>query len=171
MNHRELLEKISKAMQPDVYVELGVYLGKCFNMVSAHASEAWAVDIEDVGETIRRGANFYKGTTKDFSEHWNDNIKKHIDLIFIDADHSKEAVLNDVVNFLPWLKVDTGLMVLHDTWPKNKMETSPKYSGNAYLVPPIVKNLFGVNTEILTFPYLCGLTFIRALGDNWRNGY
>lgn len=169
MNHRELLEKISKAMQPNVYVELGVYHGKCFNMVSAHADEAWAVDIVDVGQNIASRAEFFHGTTQAFSDHWKDRVQKKIDLIFIDADHSRQAVMNDVANFLPWLKEDTGVMVLHDTWPENKAATLPGYSGDAYLVPKEVKHRW-YGMEVLTFPYLCGLTFIRKTGDDWRNG-
>ena len=169
MKHYDVIEKIADGLQPNVYVELGIFRGKTFNMVACHAKEAYAVDVADVRKYIKRKAEFFQGTTDTFALHWNSKIRKQIDLIFIDADHSKESILQDVRNFLPWLRHDYGLMVLHDTWPLSKEKIKPGFSGDCYLAPKIIKENFPY-LEVLTLPFLCGLTILRNPGSDWRNG-
>jgi hypothetical protein len=169
MKHYDVIEKIAGGLQPNIYVELGIFRGKTFNLVARHANKAYAVDVAGAQKHIKcNHAEFFMGTTQTFASYWNLKVQKSIDLIFIDADHSKESVLQDVKNFLPWLKIDTGLMVLHDTWPLSKEKIKPEYSGDCYLVPKALKANYDL--EILTLPFLCGLTIIRKPGSDWRNG-
>ena len=95
------------------------------------------------------------------------NIIVGIDLIFIDADHSKDAVLKDVDSFWPYIKPDTGLLILHDTWPLNKQQTAPGYSGDCYLATKEIVSKY--SCELLTIPVPYGITLIRRVGKDWRN--
>jgi len=171
MKHYDVIEKIAASLEPNIYVELGIYRAKTFNFVARHAKKAYAVDSVNVGRYIKcDNAEFFCGTTDAFARRWTDEVGNTIDLIFIDADHSKEAVLRDVGNFLPWITPDTGFIILHDTWPLNKGETAPGYSGDCYLAPRIIKERYP-HLEVLTLPFLCGLTLIRnPTGGDWRNG-
>jgi hypothetical protein len=170
VKHYDVLEKIAAGLEPNIYVELGIFRGKTFNLVARHAAKAYAADVQDAGRHIKcNNAEFFKGTTQEFSAHWDKNIQKQIGLIFIDADHSKKSVVSDVNNFYKWLEPDSGLMVLHDTWPLSKAKTAPGYSGDCYLAPGWIK-LSYPEAEVLTLPFLCGLTLIRKPGGDWRNG-
>lgn len=170
MKHYDVLERIAGGLQPYNYIELGIFRGKTFNLVARHAERAYAVDVAGAQKYIKcNHAEFFMGTTQEFSDHWQTKVKQPVDLIFIDADHSKESVLTDVGNFLPWLRPDVGLMVLHDTWPLSREKISPQYSGDCYLAPKTLKKMYS-DLEILTLPFLCGLTLIRKPGKDWRNG-
>lgn len=174
MKHEEFVNMLAIQLKPAIYVELGIYHFNCFNKISPLVrGKAYAVDIADNRRLlVKHGhVDFHCCTTTEFYSTWSNEIKKEIDLIFIDADHSKDSVLQDVKNFLPWLREDIGVMVLHDTWPLNKKQTAPEYSGDCYLVPKILKEKLGNNIELFTLPTPYGLTLIRKPGDNWRNGH
>lgn len=170
MKHEEFVEFIASYTKPQVYVELGVYDGSTFNRVYPHVqSWSYGVDIKPLmDDSDKPNCYIYTETTQDFFELWQEDIHEDIDLMFIDADHNKDAVLKDVANFWPYLKEDTGLMLLHDTWPLNKQQTAPGYSGNCYLVTGELKNKY--SCEVLTIPVPYGLTMIRKVGRDWRNG-
>jgi len=59
-------------------------------------------------------------------------------------------------------------MILHDTWPLNKEQISPGYSGNCYLTTKEIKEKY--SCEVLTIPVPYGLSLIRKVGGDWRNG-
>ena len=95
-------------------------------------------------------------------------IKKEIDLIFIDADHSKEAVWEDFQNFYKWLRPNTGILVMHDSWPPNQAYTHPGRCGDCYMAISKVKQI--EDAEVLTLPFQYGLTLVRKVAEDWRNG-
>lgn len=170
----EFLPMLAKHLNPKVYVELGVgYVSiEVFNkmITTIPNAEKWGVDIVDLAPYIHKGANvnFYHGTTVDFLENWTRNKAQTIDLMFIDADHSANAVLTDVSLAWPLITPDTGIMVLHDTWPISKDWTGPEKSGDCFKVPRQLKDDYD-DMEILTVPVPHGLTLIRKVGDSWRN--
>jgi len=172
MKHESFIEFLASYLKPDVYVELGVYDGSTFNKVYPHVRGwAYGVDIKPLmDDSDKPNCSITTNTTKEFAVLWSEDIHEDIDLIFIDADHSKEAVLKDAQAFLHWLKLDTGIMVLHDTWPLNKQQTAPGYSGDCYKVTAELKNHYGDGIEVLTIPVSYGLTLIRRVGQDWRNG-
>ena len=147
MNHEAFVESIAKQLKPSIYVELGVYHSSNFKQVVPHVRDkAFAVDIKREFERHKSDApiaSFHVMTTEEFYKMWSVEIKLDIDMIFIDADHSKEAVLQDVKNFLPFLKEDSGIMLLHDTWPLDKRQTAPGYSGDCYKVTKVLKEKLG----------------------------
>ena len=170
----ELIPLIARHLSPKVYVELGIgWAGSNLlsNMIqSLPNAEIWGIDIVDMTARFAgRNAHIFTGTTELFAQYWGEEHDRYIDLIFIDADHKAESVLEDVRNFFRFLTPDTGIMLLHDTWPVAKDWTGPDKSGDSYRVPKILKNEFGNNMEIFTLPIHHGLTFIRRVGEDWRN--
>lgn len=172
MKHEKFIIALAEQLKPQVYVELGIYQSDTFNSVVVHSTgSAYAVDIdENLGTYVTSNpkAEFYGMTTKDFHKLWLSDVRKQIDMIFIDADHSKESVISDASNFMEWLRPDYGIMILHDTWPLNRTQTAPGYSGDCYKAVPILKNRFP-DCEFITIPRPYGMTLIRKPGDNWRN--
>lgn len=55
-------------------------------------------------------AVFLRGLSKDMCDHVPDNS---LDLVYLDADHSYEGVMSDLINWFPKLKVG-GVMASHD---------------------------------------------------------
>ena len=170
--HSLILEAIASHMKPKVYVELGIAVCGTLNKVSPHAEDIYAVDAgantaTNIAEKER--VKFFGEFTDDFANRWRNEIAKEIDLIFIDADHSAESVKKDVINFLPWLKVDTGLMVLHDTWPPTKEHANPSNCGDCFKIKGWLRSI-DQSLEVCTIPTQYGLTLIRKVGGDWRNG-
>lgn len=162
-------------MRPEVYVELGIAVCGTINRVSPHASEVYAVDAGvscAINIADKEKVKFYGEYTTKFADRWREEIKKPVDLIFIDADHSASAVRQDVLNFLPWLKESTGLMLLHDTWPPTREHANPSNCGDCYLIKPWLTELSKMeNLEVCTIPTQYGLTLIRKRGKiDWREG-
>ena len=105
MKHEEFVEFIASYTKPQVYLELGIYDGSTFNRVRPHVkSWAYGVDIKPKikeEEMATSNSTVYQMSTEQFAEYWNEDIHEDIDLIFIDADHSKGEGLQDVANFCP----------------------------------------------------------------------
>jgi len=82
-----------------------------------------------------------------------------IDMLFIDADHSREAVLDDFNNCLPYV-APHGLILLHDVHPGNAELTHPAWCGTAYQA---AEELSRNNNayEIMTIPVSPGLAVCR----------
>ena len=103
-------------------------------------------------------AKFFHGTTLQFlKEARNANLK--IDMIFIDADHSKESVLKDFQVYFDLVNRD-GLILLHDSYPANEQDTLPGYCGDCYkAIEELSKN--NEAYEMMTIPVPPGLTLCR----------
>ena len=112
--HADLLGKLGKELRPEAYLEVGVYKGETFRKVSKWSRHSVGVDINpDVEKVLRRIENstFVLGSMgRVFSE-----LKGHglFDLIFIDADHSYEAVREDIIAWWPKVK-NGGIISGHD---------------------------------------------------------
>lgn len=176
MIRETLIPYLASQMKPKVYLELGIgYAGPtnfCKVLDALPDSQVWGVDIVDMKDRFKQYNNghIFTGTTEEFENFWEENYDDYIDMIFVDADHSAEAVLRDVEGFFRFLTPDTGIMILHDTWPVDHDWTGPEKSGDAYRVPRKLKEKYGQTMEVFTLPHFHGLTFIRRVGDNWRNG-
>lgn len=171
---KAVLEAIARQQTPEVYVELGICDGDTYKSILPYVrSAAYAVDVaprvveEHVTQPSNPKSHPFSMRTDDFSKLWDSEIKKEIDLIFIDADHCKESVWNDFKNFYKWLKPNTGILVMHDSWPPNQMYTDPGRCGDCYMAISKVKEVEGA--EVLTLPFQYGLTLVRKLGEDWRN--
>lgn len=120
----ELINKIIEKNNYKSYLELGLGLtAETFKDVKCEYK--YCVDIVKVFDNL---PNFV-GTTNSFFEQ---NTKKY-DLIFIDADHSYEAVLLDFMNSVKFLNKG-GVILMHDIGPYLLEHTNPWSCGEAYKV-------------------------------------
>jgi len=159
--HYDLIPVMARALRPQVYVELGVREANLFNLVAPFAAEAIGVDIDPAsGERMESAPNvrFYCCTTDKFLE----DAKRRqlaIDMLFIDADHSYEAALQDFKNYLPYVRPH-GLILMHDSHPGDESQTVPTQCGGVYRA---LEELSATNDayEMVTIPLSPGVTICR----------
>ncbi len=159
--HEDFIVYLTAQYRPKVYVELGLYQCELFNKIVPYSDHCIGVDISaEAGKwmTVSEKTTFVNSTTDLFAEALKQNPIA-IDMLFIDADHCKESVLKDFWNFFPFVN-DHGLILLHDTHPKNIQYTDKGYCGDAYLVIEELKN-HSDEFEMMTIPIHPGLTLIR----------
>lgn len=159
--HELFIEHLASLLKPRVYVELGLYQCELFNRIIPHAQRLVGIDMNaEVGNWMAKSdkVRFVNSITDEFAAELRIHPMK-IDMLFIDADHSKGAVLKDFWNFFPFVSLQ-GLIILHDSHPKNIEYTQPGYCGDAYKA---VEEL-SANTdkfELMTIPVHPGLTLCR----------
>lgn len=160
--HEEFIELLAAVVRPKTYVELGLYECALFNKIVPYAEKLIGLDIKPEAEKfmkkIHGKTKFVCSTTDEFAER----LKMEqivIDMLFIDANHSKESVLNDFKNFFPFI-ASQGLIILHDGHPKNLKYTEPGYCGDAYkAIEMLSKDC--KSYEMMTIPKHPGLTLCR----------
>lgn len=159
---KSLIVELARLFKPDTYVEIGARFGYVFNRVSRYARRSIAVDIIKMDKVDRHpNIDIYQMTSKDFASIWKDPI----DMLFIDADHSAEAVIADFIALSKFVRNDTGLILLHDTYPVNERLLKNDRCGDAWKVAKIIHNKFK-NFEIVTLPGpWAGLSIIRKVND------
>lgn len=96
---------------------------------------------------------------------WSEH-KTPIDLLFIDADHSHEQSLRDFDNFSPFVQPN-GLILMHDTFPLSEGYEQPHLSGTVYKTAQYIKKEYREEFEIMTIPYLCGVSIVRKKGTKY----
>jgi len=104
---------------------------------------------------------YFRMTTQQFIENHAARLAP-FDVVFIDADHSEDAVRKDFDGIWPYVSKE-GLILLHDTNPETIKDTEPGLCGNAWL---FAQDLFLDHNdtpmyEVVTLPYHPGLTIIR----------
>lgn len=160
--HEDIITSLAKALKPKVYVELGLYKCRLFNrMVPLVSEKLIGVDVvKKSGDYMQDSfkTEFYCGSTESFAKE----AKKRnliIDMLFIDADHSQQAVRKDFELFFPLVKQD-GIILLHDAYPKNQHFAQSGYCGDGY------KAIFELSKqtqehELVTLPLHPGLAICR----------
>lgn len=130
LNRQLIAEEASKIKAGGTIVEVGSYCGRstlCFAensnpLVSIYCVDTWdcrAMDNvapEDTFNEFRTNLQSYwsriipiRGDSDSIGRAWT----REIDLLFLDADHSEEATLQDLTNFVPHI-VDGGVLLMHD---------------------------------------------------------
>lgn len=144
------------------YLELGIRKGLCFNAVAPLSSEAYAVDIKDYYKYIKQNKNLIWNhmSTDEFLK--NHDPKKKFDLVFIDANHSYKASLNDFELVFPLVN-DNGVILLHDTYPPSKEFTRSDYCSEVYKTAEYIRNDFNRECEIVTLPVYYGISIVRKI--------
>jgi predicted O-methyltransferase YrrM len=159
--HEDFIVHLAKITKPSVYVELGLYRCSLFNKMVPFAGKLYGVDINpDADKFMKKNQNafFFNMKTDEFAEKLRRDPLV-IDMIFIDADHSKNAVIRDFFNFFPYVRPH-GLILLHDTHPRSEFFTQPDYCGDGYkAIEEISRESKGY--EMVTIPVHPGLTLIR----------
>lgn len=126
--HRYVIEGLCRASDGDcIYIELGVRGCETISQVIDVCEEAHGVDIDpSCKDRMPHGATFWNMTTAQFFEEYSG---PRANVIFIDADHSYDAVMNDYVESCRILARD-GIVVLHDTWPWHGQRNDEPHQGS-----------------------------------------
>lgn len=159
--HEGFIIHLASIIRPKTYVELGLYQCELFNRVLPFTETAIGVDIsEKAGVFMKRKENthFFCQTTAEFALTAKE-MSLEIDMLFIDADHSKKWVRHDFDAFFPLMN-EHGIILLHDSFPKNKEFTNPGFCGDGYKAVEELTKLPGAY-EMMTIPVHLGLTICR----------
>jgi hypothetical protein len=160
-NQLDLICEIIIRLKPEIYLELGIKKGNTISSISPHAGRSIGVDINKPKKKIK-GYEFYEMTTDKFFEKINlgEIHLPFVNVVFIDANHNSKYVLKDFYNVLPMVK-DQGIIILHDTYPKNKSFISDEFCGDSYKIAwdISIKNIPEI--ECCTIPIYPGFTIIR----------
>ena len=165
--YKDFIVELVKLFKPKLYVEIGARFGYTFNAVAPYCRRAIAVDpISDVklSDNVRQ----YKVTSNAFvAMAAESNLK--IDLLFIDGDHSSKQVMNDFIEIGKFVVPETGLILLHDTFPVHVDLLSETRCGDAWKVAKEIRSFFA-SWEIVTLPGpWAGLSIIRKLSPEKLN--
>ncbi len=159
--HETFIVQLASILRPKIYVELGLYQCAVFNRVIPFAEKLIGVDIEiSAGKYMIPSSKteFTCASTLEFAQMVK-NKPIQIDMLFIDADHSKEAILRDFSNMFPFV-APHGLILLHDTHPGDVSLIDPKFCGTAYSAISEL-SLENKEYEMVTIPVSPGLTICR----------
>lgn len=160
--HEDFIVHLASLVQPKVYVELGLYHCALFNRIIPFAEQLIGVDISaEAGNYMQQSSKtrFFNGPTQEFTKEVEANPLQ-INMLFIDADHSKVAVLQDFKHLFPFV-APHGLILLHDTHPGNEQMIQPEWCGTAYLAAEELLREAGSSYELMTIPVSPGLTICR----------
>ena len=151
INHMTGIEDLS-------YLELGVFKNKNFNEIKA--SKKYSVDVN--------GNGMFVGTTDEFFSQLDKTTK--FDIIFIDANHDYDFVLNDYNNSVDYA---TKWILIHDMFPPSVKYTESKFCSDSYkLLYYMIKE---TNLSVYTMDNNFGLTLIKMPGkkinppDSYKN--
>jgi predicted O-methyltransferase YrrM len=133
-----LLQLLCRKYQVKDYLEIGTWRGESAANVAAYVDSVTTFNLGDA-QLLSLGleknyVDSHRFFSKDIpniqhvfgdSQTFDfDQLDKKFDLIFIDGDHSTEAVKRDTENMLSYLKNDQSIMVWHDA----KVDTEyPRY--------------------------------------------
>ena len=159
--HQNFIIHLASVTKPAVYVELGIFHCGLFNQILPYVGEAIGVDINpDAGKFMAKNfkGRFIAATSDQLAAQFQANPIS-IDFLFIDADHSKEAVAADFCNLFPFVRPH-GLIVLHDTHPIDDAATAPERCGDGYLeIERLSRETEAF--ELMTIPVHPGLSLCR----------
>jgi len=159
--HIEFILSLAKVVRPAVYVELGLFQCELFNKMIPYCSSLIGVDhnIESGNYMIKnKKTKFFHCSTSEFCLTAT-NMKIEIDLLFIDASHDFKNVKNDFLNYFPLIK-NNGLILLHDSYPKDHESTDSKICGDGYkAIDELTRSANGY--EMITILVHPGLTLCR----------
>ena len=159
--HEDFILHLASIVRPRVYVELGLYRCTLFNRLIPYCKQLIGVDNNpDAGKWMAKSNKviFVNSTTQDFAKELR-NCPLAIDMLFIDADHSKEAVRRDFWTFFQFVSPH-GIILLHDSHPKHLHYTQVGYCGDGYKTIEELSRSTG-EYEMMTIPVHPGLTLCR----------
>lgn len=165
--HPQIIKLIANGLKSagalNNYLELGIRKGPCFNAVAPLVRDkAYAVDIEDCYKNIKHNKNlvWFHGSSINFLKNHNKKIK--FDLVFIDANHTYKASLQDFDLVFPLVK-DNGLILLHDAYPTSQKYLSLTKCGEVYKTAEFIRFNYNHKCEIVTLPFYYGIAIVRKL--------
>lgn len=163
-DHPFILEHFASWIKPNNYLELGVRGGHSFNRVIPFCKKAYGVDMKIDKHQIQNKASnvkYFEMTTDTFFTQIK-NSPIQFDMVFIDADHSKEQVYKDFVNVSKHI-IEDGFVFLHDTYPYCEQFADPNLCNDAWAGMLRIKQEFYENWEYITLPFNPGLTIMKKM--------
>lgn len=159
--HEDFIVHLASLYRPRVYVELGIFHCALFNRIIPYAEQLIGVDCNsDAGAYMAPSAKtrFIHASTQEYARQLASEGLQ-IDMLFIDADHGRDAVLDDFRTFFPFV-APHGIILLHDVHPGNEELIQPEWCGTAYLAAQeLSKNT--EEYEMMTIPISPGLAICR----------
>ena len=175
-----VLFSIAIASEPMTILELGTGPGissrafiralQYFNKIHStqgflHTCDVSASTIEPLAKQFGSLVIPHVMLTDDLVKGWVKHATP-IDILYIDADHSHEQSLNDFENFASFV-IPNGLIIMHDTHPLSVEHEQHKYSGTVYKTAQHIRNNYASEFELMTIPYLCGISLLRKKGSKY----
>ena len=161
--HDRVLFEIAAAIKPACYVEVGIYHAETLNKVARVCEIAIGIDINPEAERYVKSkhARFVcadLGISADGLDAAMCETGVHsIDLAFIDGDHRSHAAMRDF-SVIAERSTRETLIVLHDTWPKDRQHAEDRYCSDSYRVPAKIRREQGEEWQCVTIPTHPGLT-------------
>jgi len=159
--HENFIVHLASITRPKVYVELGLYQCTLFNRIIPYAECLIGVEMKkDFKKFMKKDkkTQFKCMTTDEYAQELQKNPIQ-INMLFIDANHSKESVKKDFEQFFPFV-APHGLILLHDGHPKNENYTASGYCGDGYKAIEELSRHTN-NYEMMTIPVHPGITLCR----------
>lgn len=159
---RDLILELVLLFNPRTYCEVGVKKGYVYNTIAPHVERAVAVDKAPFrGIYSGAGTLHYHMNSEDFAREWAKRGDSSIDMLFIDANHTYEAVISDFANLQVFVPECTGLILLHDTFPVQVSLLADGYCSDAWRAAKEIREHWH-DFEIVTLPGpRAGLSIIR----------
>lgn len=160
--HPTVVQSLAELSQAKTYLEVGIYRGETLKLLAKTCERVIGLDI-DPGALASIPANpritLHLQTAQEFALK---NPLLRFDLVFIDADHRKQSVLDDFYA-VESLVNESGIVAFHDTWPKNLEFSSPHLCGDAYKAIPELRRRESA-WNFITFRKHPGLTIAQKSG-------
>lgn len=173
------LKVIMQKCEFSTYLEIGTWTGESIAAVAEVAEQCYSVSLPDNDQALI--ATFEKYCNKDnFSRYFSNSkenvthyydssltfdykqIKDKIDLVFIDGDHSYDAIKQDTENIFNLVGFEESIVVWHDFKTiRNELVQTTYEAIKAVLPEKYMKNLFTVNTNI------CGIYIPSKLQNHF----
>jgi len=122
-----LINFLIKSLGLKSYLELGLGNFETFLNVSCEKKIGVDIDHEKLSISISPNETVVIDDTTNFLK----STKETFDIIFIDADHHRDAVLKDAINALNILN-PKGIICFHDVGPREESQTLETACGSAY---------------------------------------
>ncbi len=140
------------------YLEIGYGNGENYKEINVEKRDA-------VDPFASTGKGMHRVTSDAFFARYND----HVDMIFIDGDHSYQQATKDLEAALKHLNKG-GIVVMHDTCPRNEEYATEAWCGGVYRV---ISDLANSRRKLnwYTYNHDHGVTFIwKVVKNNKPNG-
>ena len=160
--HPRLIRNLASALSISSYLEIGIYRCETLRVVAKVAETVVGVDIDQKAlDSAPRRSNIatFLGTAQEYAA--SSDVGR-FDLIFIDANHSRDHVAADFAAVEPLL-TQKGIILLHDTWPGSKEFADSKFCGDAYLAVHELR-LARPEFNFVTITQHPGLTLCQKVG-------
>jgi len=148
--HELLIPLLVNVVGARSYLEFGTHLNETISRVQCE--KRYGVDVKPAAYP---GITMLAMTTAHFIRDYAQSLAP-FDFVFLDADHSADAVRRDFEGIWPYVSME-GLILCHDTNPETEADTAPGLCGDAWLFAHSVRE----TVEAVTLPYHPGLTIIR----------